>query len=120
MKSKALALACGLSLMPIAALADIADVFRNYDRGTAADRTFIKTLIVGIADGFDAANDQLKEDGKSALYCAPAGIKFTGDQLIDILRRWIEANRAKAPRIDNAPPAMALLHALEEAFPCPK
>jgi hypothetical protein len=118
MNGKTLMLAGALALMPLPALADVADLFRQYD-GSVADRNFVKTLIVGIADGFGAANDQFKDTGKSMLYCAPDSIKFTGDQLIDILRRWVEANRAKAPRIDTAPPAMALLYALEDAFPCP-
>lgn len=120
MNCKTMLLASALSIMPLAALADIADVFRQYDQGTVADKNFVKTLIVGIADGLGAANDQLQETGKPMLYCSPASIKFTGDQLIDILRRWVEANRAKAPRIDTAPPAMTLLYALKDAFPCPK
>jgi hypothetical protein len=62
----------------------------------------------------------LNDSGKPMLYCAPETIKLTGDQLIDILRRWVEANRTKAPDIDTAPPAAALLYALEEAFPCSK
>jgi hypothetical protein len=107
MNCKTVMLAVALTLMPLAAQADIADLFRQYD-GSVADKNFIKTLITGIADGFGAANDQLKEAGKPMLYCAPDTFKFTGDQLIDILRRWVQANRAKAPRIDTAPPAMAL------------
>jgi hypothetical protein len=50
------------------------------------------------------------------MYCAPENTKLTGEQLIDILRRWVEVNRTKAPDIDTAP--AALLYALEEAFPC--
>jgi hypothetical protein len=60
----------------------------------------------------------LSDNGKPMLYCAPETPKLTGDQLIDILRRWVEANRTKAPDIDTAPPASALLYALEEEFPC--
>jgi hypothetical protein len=62
----------------------------------------------------------LQETGKPLLYCSPASIEFTDDQLVDMLRRWVEANRAEAPRIDTAQPAMAQLYALEDAFPCPK
>jgi len=58
------------------------------------------------------------DKGKPKLFCAPESIKLTGDQLIDILRQWVEANRTRAPDIDAAPPAAALLYALEEAFPC--
>jgi hypothetical protein len=86
--------------------------------GGSADKDFVKTLILGIEDGFEAANDELKANGKPMLYCAPEAIKFTGDQLVEILRRWVDTNRVKAPRLDAAPPATALLYALEDAFPC--
>lgn len=119
MNRKTLILAGALLLVPVAAQATIADIFKQFDHGAVADKNFVKTLIVGIADGFDAANDQLKETGKPMLYCAPDTIKFTGDQLIDILRRWVAAHRAQTPRIDTAPPSTALLYALEDAFPCP-
>jgi hypothetical protein len=117
--SKKLAIAFGLLLLlPVAAQASIADVFQQLDHGTVDDKNFVRTLIVGIEDGFSAVNDELNDNGKPMLYCVPENNKFTSDQLIDILRRWVEANRAKAPDIDVAPPAGALLYAMEEAFPC--
>jgi hypothetical protein len=93
-------------------------VFHQFDHGTLADKNFVKTLIAGIEDGFSAVNDELNDNGKPMLYCVPETTKLTSDQLIDILRRWVEANRARAPVIDAAPPAAAFLYALEEAFPC--
>jgi hypothetical protein len=119
--SKKFAIAFGLvMLLPVAAQASIADVFQQLDHGTVDDKNFVMTLMVGIADGFSAVNDELNDNGKPMLYCAPESAKLTGDQLIDISRRWVEANRTKAPDIDTAPPppAAALLYALEEAFPC--
>jgi hypothetical protein len=71
-----------------------------------------------IAEGFDTINDQLKASQHPALYCSPD--KLNGDQLIDILRKWVKATRAKSPRIDKAPPGTALLYALQDAFPCSK
>ena len=112
--SKKLAIAFGLLLLlPVAAQASIADVFQQLDHGTVDDKNFVRTLIVGIEDGFSAVNDELNDNGKPMLYCVPENNKFTSDQLIDILRRWVEANRAKAPDIDVAPPAAALLYAME-------
>jgi hypothetical protein len=115
---KNLAIACLLILLPVAAQATIADVFQQFDHGTVADKDFVKTLVAGIADGISALNDELNDNGKPMLYCAPENTKLTGEQLIDILRRWVEANRTKAPDIETAPTAAALLYALEEAFPC--
>jgi hypothetical protein len=110
-------LAVGLSLMPIAARADVAALLTDLD-GAQPNRGLAQMMVIGIAEGFDTLNDQLKASQHPALYCAPD--KPSGDQLVDILRKWVKANRARSPRIDKAPPGTALLYALQEAFPCSK
>jgi hypothetical protein len=100
-------LACGLSLMPIAARADVATLLADYD-GAQPNRSLAQMMVIGIAEGFDVINDQLKASHHPALYCSPD--KLNGDQLIDILRKWVKANRAKSPRIDKAPPGAVLLY----------
>jgi Ssp1 endopeptidase immunity protein Rap1a len=110
-------LAFGLSLMPIAARADVAALFADLD-SAQPNRGLAQMMVIGIAEGFDTVNDQLKASQHPALYCSPD--KLNGDQLIDILRKWVKANRAKSPRIDKAPPGVALLYALQDAFPCSK
>jgi hypothetical protein len=53
------AIAVGLLLLlPIAAQASIADVFQQLDHGTVDDKNFVKTLIVGIEDGFPIRSSQ--------------------------------------------------------------
>jgi hypothetical protein len=108
-------LAVGLSLMPIAARADVAALLADLD-GVQPNRGLAQMMVIGIAEGFDTVNDQLKASRRSALYCSPD--KLNGDQLVDILQKWVKANRAKSPRIDKAPPGTALLYALQDAFPC--
>ena len=110
-------LAVGLSLMPIAARADVAALFADLD-GAQPNRGLAQMMVIGIAEGFDTINDQLKASQHPALYCSPD--KLNGDQLIDVLRKWVKANRAKSPRIDKASPATVLLYALQDAFPCSK
>jgi hypothetical protein len=110
-------LAVGLSLMPIAARADVAALLTDLD-GAQPNRGLAQMMVIGIAEGFDTLNDQLKASQHPALYCAPD--KPSGDQLVDILRKWVKANRARSPRIDKAPPGTALLYALQDAFPCSK
>ena len=99
-------LAVGLSLMPIAARADVAALFADLD-GAQPNRGLAQMMVIGIAEGFDTINDQLKASQHPALYCSPD--KLNGDQLIDILRKWVKANRAKSPRIDKAPPGAVLV-----------
>jgi hypothetical protein len=67
-----LAIAFGLLLLlSVTAQASIADVFQQLDHGTVEEQNFVKTLIVGIEDGFSAVNDELSDSGKPMLYCAP-------------------------------------------------
>jgi hypothetical protein len=110
-------LAFGLSLMPITARADVAALLADLE-GAQPNRGLAQMMVIGIAEGFDTLNDQLKASQHPALYCAAD--KPNGDQLVDILRKWVKANRAKTPRIDKAPPGAALLYALQDALPCGK
>ena len=110
-----LLLAFGLSLMPIAVRADVAALLADLD-SAEPNRGLARMMVIGIAEGFDTINDQLKASQHPALYCAPD--KPNGDQLVDILRKWVKANRSKAPQIDKAPPGTVLLYALQSAFPC--
>jgi hypothetical protein len=110
-------LAFGLSLMPIAAHADVASLLADLDGGPP-NHSLAQMMVIGIAEGFDTVNYQLNASQHPALYCPPD--KLNGDQLVDILRKWVKANRAKSPRIDKAPPGAALLYALQDAFPCGK
>ena len=103
--------------MPIAARADAAALFADLD-GAPPNRGLAQMMVIGIADGFDTINNQLKASQHPAPYCSPD--KLNGDHLIDILRKWVKANRAKSPRIDKAPPGAVLLYALQDAFPCSK
>jgi hypothetical protein len=62
--SKKLAIAFGLLLLfPVTAQASNADVFQQFDNDTVEDKNFVKTLIVGIEDGFSAVNDELSDNG---------------------------------------------------------
>ena len=113
--------ACCLCLMSVAAKADIADILRDYDHGTRAEQALAKAILRATEAGFSAANTELKDERRETpLYCAPERLNLTGEQLIDILRRWVDAKRAQTPRIDTAPMPMGLLYALEDAFPCAK
>jgi hypothetical protein len=109
----------GIAIMPISAVADIADIFRTMDHGTSAEKTLVRSLVKATETGFAEANSDLRNNRKEPpLYCPPEKINLTGDQLIDIVRRWVETKRAQATRIESGPMPMALLYALQDAFPC--
>src|SRR5689334_15812811 len=101
MKGITLLLACCLWLLPVVAHADVAALLSDYDSRKQPDRGLATMMIIGIAEGFDAVNDELKKEGGTALFCSP--VKLKADQLMEILRKWIDTNRAKSPRIETAP-----------------
>lgn len=111
---------CGFMLMPLAK-ADIANMLEKYDHGTATEKSFVKAMLMATEAGFSAANAELRDErGQTPLYCAPDTVSLSGEQLIEMLRRWVEAKRADEPRIETGPMPTALLFALEDAFPCTK
>ncbi len=99
---------------PARASYDVAEVLQKFDDGTPVEKSVIKGSLKANVDGFATANWDLKNNGKSPLYCEPIKIYLTDEQLIDILRRWAKAHPT------NLPTAMALLLALKDAFPCTK
>ena len=104
-------LTCGLSLMPIAARADVAALFADYD-GAQPKRGLAQVMVIGIAEGFDTINDQLKASQHPALYCSPD--KLNGDQLMDILRREVEADPTQGQHMWQ----LIMVDALRKVFPC--
>jgi len=118
MKSKAAILACGLLFIPVAAAANVADVFQTLDDGTDLERELLLANFEGSAAGFGAVNNILKLENKPMLYCVPEKIILTGEQLVDILRRFVEVNRTEWPLLPKKRPADILLISLKDAFPC--
>jgi hypothetical protein len=120
MKSTAAILACALLLMPATANATVADLFETLDHGSEQTKDIVLTIVEANVAGLDAANLVLNSQGKAMLYCTPQKISLTGEQLVDILRRFVQAKRAEAPFLDKLRPAEVLLVSLKDAFPCNK
>ena len=103
------------------ARADVGDALRTLRSGTPQEKQVLMLLITGEEDGFEATNRYLSSKRREPpLYCPPAKLSLTSEQLIDILQRFVTAKSAEIPRIDAAPLADALLYALEDALPCRK
>jgi hypothetical protein len=81
----------------------------------AKDTTVPKLYFRGLGDAFAWSNTALIHDGSTGLYCPPSRIALTDDQLLDMLRRFVEAK----PSFGTDPVGMVLLLSLKDAFPCP-
>ena len=78
-------------------------------------RSMAETQIAGLQAGFTEANTYLAASRKEEpMYCQPASLDLTPDQLIDMLRRGVDDQ----PELDASNVASALLHVLQRTFPC--
>jgi hypothetical protein len=73
--------------------------------------------ITGIEDGLSWANVESKKRFGVKLYCSPGSIALQGDQIIDIMRRFVRAHDYMDLQEQRV--GVVLLLALEELFPCP-
>ena len=98
---------------------DLDTFLRGYDLAEQAhdlESNRIYQAILGHeVDGMDWANTALKESRKELpLYCVPANLALTNNQLIDIVRRM----RTDVPSLGKSPVGLVILFALQKTFPC--
>jgi hypothetical protein len=91
-----------------------ADLLAAYDQGDGSARQLILLGLAQVEGGMALANAELKARGASPLYCAPPQLVLTGEQILDMLRRYA----ANHPDIGQNSYAVAILKAAEDVFPC--
>jgi hypothetical protein len=64
--------------------------------------------------GISWSNATVKSRGQPPIYCAPDEISLQADQVVDILRRRVQA----ATYLGNMYAGMAMIDALQKTFPC--
>jgi hypothetical protein len=74
-----------------------------------------RVRVGGIAQGFFWSNAFLTHQGLSSHYCAPERMAMTDEQVIDILKRHVQAN----PQKGSLPIELVLMDAFKETLPCP-
>ena len=91
-----------------------ADLLTAYDQGDASSRQLILLGMMQIEGGMELANIELQTRGNSPLYCRPPQLMLTGEQVLDMIRRYAAAHSD----IRDSSYAVAILRAAEDAFPC--
>ncbi|MEW6640989.1 MAG: Rap1a/Tai family immunity protein [Pseudomonadota bacterium] len=76
-----------------------------------AYKEFTQLYLAGVRDGLIAYGVTTQEK----LFCLPAKLVLTNEQLDDIMKRWADKQTAN---LDSTPMAAILLAALKDAFPC--
>ena len=75
----------------------------------------MRTYVVGVSSGLLSANSELALDGQKQFYCQPRKLALTGDQVVQILRDYLEEN----PKLADDIVSPVVMEALKSAFPCP-
>lgn len=91
----------------------VSDFLKLHDEPLGQSRA--ETEILGLQAGFTEANTYLRETRKEApMFCQPESLNLTADQLIDMLRRGMNAQ----PDLDEDDLGTALLVVMQRTFPC--
>lgn len=90
------------------------EMLAAYDHGDDNSRQLILLGLTQIEGGMELANAELKARGQAPLYCTPPQLVLTGEQVLDMLRRY----DGDHPEIGQSSYAVAILKAAEDVFPC--
>jgi hypothetical protein len=91
----------------------VTDLLKLHDEPIG--QSLAETKITGLLAGFTEANAYLAGTRREApLFCQPANLSLTADQLIDMLRRGVN----EQPELDQSDLASALLAVMQRTFPC--
>jgi hypothetical protein len=90
------------------------EMLAAYDHGDDNARQLIQLGLTQTEGGMELANAELKARGQAPLYCTPPQLMLTGEQILDMLRRYDGGH----PDIGQSSYAVAILRAAEDVFPC--
>jgi hypothetical protein len=90
------------------------DFIARYQAGNAAQRAELAQHLSDISLGMNWTNAFMFVNHKFHLYCLPGSLVLTGDELADIVKRFVK----KTPNDGIQPVGMIMLFALRDAFPC--
>jgi Rap1a immunity proteins len=83
---------------------------KAYAAGTALTHLYIH----GVSDGILVYNTFTSRQGGKQFFCPPDNISLVDDQLVSIVKGYID----KFPKTKSLPVAGVLMFALQDAFPC--
>jgi hypothetical protein len=92
----------------------VSQVLSDYYSDSNAKRMTESMMVLDTYNGISWTNSYMSARFHKPIFCPPKKIVFTVDQLIDIVRRGAEGDRALA----ELPFAMALVEMMVKTFPC--
>lgn len=90
---------------------------KQYLESSGEERTILTVYIIATEQAFAWSNASLENRGDAPLYCVPARLALTDDQVLDIVARFTEAKATELSE-DEMYLALFVLFAMQDAFPC--
>lgn len=107
----------GLFLFSVWVHADDGLTVGLYSKFKDSKDGFINTYVFAVGEAFLTANAVLENRGQPPLYCQPPKLALTGGGYKAILDSFLEEQKS-SPIPEDTAIELALLKALQRAFPC--
>ena len=82
-------------------------------------KSWIEEKLASIQDGIGWANEVNSRKGYPLLYCQPRQMVLKGEQVFDIVKRYVET-RKDVMTAPSGTLGLYVIRSLSEVFPCPK
>jgi len=100
---------------PAGAVAPVNAFLQQYESAAVSVRERMEQFVYDMNEGMGWLNDYLvSARHEPRVYCPPDKLVLTGNQLVDILQRFVQHN----PQYGDFPVGGVLIFALKDAFPC--
>jgi hypothetical protein len=116
MRTIPLAIVCCLFSSAAQAEMDATKLLQTYDKATPVEQNIIAQNLNLVEMGMAYANAELTNHNRSLIYCTPAHLSLTGQQLVNILKNQLE----ETPAVGSLPFGAVMIAALKRVFPCGK
>jgi hypothetical protein len=95
-------------------ISSVSGFLTEYDTGSPIERKIFEFSVASTEQGLLHANAYLVSKNEPRMYCQPAKLTLTPQQLIEMLRKGAKTDA----RLANLPVAFVILQVLIDTFPC--
>ena len=102
---------------PAGAVAPVKAFLQEYESASASLRETMESFVFDLNEGMGWLNDYLATARhEPRVYCPPDKLTLTGNQLVEILKKFVQRDQ----QYGDYPVGAALVYALKDVFPCPE
>jgi hypothetical protein len=116
MKTLALAVLIAVFSTPVYAEPGVyrstTDFIKAYDKDN--NNIYLRIYLHGVTDGLQTSNAWVENNRGGLVYCPPENVGLVDAQYVEIMKSYL----TKFPKNKSGLPAVILLFALKDAFPC--